>query len=94
MDPDQTALLGAFKGESDLGPHCLHVCRNMFEKFARRCSRRHIQTTFSDAIFLGILRVNYRVAIPVCLPVHLLVIHCKRAYNAPLAKLLFLESVR
>ena len=31
----------------------------MFEKFARRCSRRHKQTTFSDADFLGALRVDY-----------------------------------
>ena len=30
----------------------------MFEKFARRCSRRHKQTTFSDAGFLGALRVK------------------------------------
>ena len=30
----------------------------MFEKFARRCSRRHKQTTFPDAVFLGILRVK------------------------------------
>ena len=48
MDPDQ----------SDLGPHCLPVCKNRFEKFARIFSRRHKQTTFSDAVFLGALRVN------------------------------------
>ena len=29
-----------------------------FEKFARRCSRWHKQTTFSDAVFLGTLRVK------------------------------------
>ena len=40
MDPDQTA--------PDLGPHCLPVCKNRFEKFARIFSRRHKQTTFSD----------------------------------------------
>ena len=37
------------------------VCRyaqNRFEKFARIFSRRHKQTTFSDAVFLGALRVN------------------------------------
>ena len=37
------------------------VCRyakNSFEKFARIFSRRHKQTTFSDAVFLGALRVN------------------------------------
>ena len=50
MDPDQTA--------PDQGPHCLPVCKNRFEKFARIFSRRHKQTTFSDAGFLGVLRVN------------------------------------
>ena len=36
---------------------CLYAkCK--FEKFARRCSRRHKQTTFSDADVLGALRVN------------------------------------
>ena len=34
------------------------VCKNRFEKFARIFSRRHKQTTFSDAGFLGVLRVN------------------------------------
>ena len=51
MDPDQTVPL-------DLGPHCLHVCKNMLEKFARIFSRRHKQTTFSDVGFLDALRVN------------------------------------
>ena len=55
VDPDQTAPLGE---QSDLGPHCLPVCKNRFEKFARIFSRRHEQTTFSDAVFLGALRVN------------------------------------
>ena len=32
VDPDQTAPLY-------LGPHCLPVCKNMFEKFARIFSR-------------------------------------------------------
>ena len=36
---------------------CLYA-KSSFEKFARRCSRRHKQTTFSDVGFLGILRVN------------------------------------
>ena len=44
--------------QSDLGPHCLPVCKNRFEKFARIFSRRHKQVTFSDADFLGALRVN------------------------------------
>ena len=49
VDPDQTA---------DLDPHCLPVCKSRFEKFARIFSRRHKQTKFSDAVFLGILRVK------------------------------------
>ena len=43
---------------SDLGPHCLLVCKNRLENFARIFSRRHEQTTFSDAGFLGVLRVK------------------------------------
>ena len=50
MNPDQE--------QSDLGPHCLPVCKNRFEMFARIFSRRHKQMTFSDAVFLGALRVN------------------------------------
>ena len=50
MDPEE---------QSDLGLHCLPVCKNRFEKFARIFSRRHKQTTFSDADFLGALRVNH-----------------------------------
>ena len=41
-----------------MGPHCFPVCKNRFEKFARIFSRRHKQTAFSDAGFLGALRVN------------------------------------
>ena len=48
VDPDQ----------SDKSPHCLPACKIRFEKFARIFSRRHKQTTFSDAGFLGILKVN------------------------------------
>ena len=44
--------------QSDQGPHCLPVCKNRFEKFAKIFSRRHKQTTFSDAGFLGSLRVK------------------------------------
>ena len=44
--------------ESDQDPHCLPVCKNRFEKFARIFSRRHKQTKFSDAGFLGILWVK------------------------------------
>ena len=33
--------------------------KNSFEKFARIFSRRHKQTTFSDAFFLGTLRVKH-----------------------------------
>ena len=36
------------------------VCKNRFEQFARIFSKRHKQTTFSDAGFLGILRVKCR----------------------------------
>ena len=50
VDPDQTA--------SDQGPHCLSVRKNRFEKFERILSRRQKQTTFSDAVFLGALRVK------------------------------------
>ena len=48
VDPDQTAL----------GPHCLPVSKNRFEKFAKIFSRQHKQMTFSDAGFLGILKVK------------------------------------
>ena len=58
MDLDQTAPLEAVKEQSVQGPHCLPVCKNRSEKFARIFSRRHKQTTFSDADFLGVLRVN------------------------------------
>ena len=44
--------------QSDQGPHSLPVCRNRFGKFARIFSRQHKLTTFSDAGFLDILRVN------------------------------------
>ena len=50
MDPDQIA--------PDQAPHCLPVCKNRFEKSARIFSRRHKQMTFSDAVFLGALRVK------------------------------------
>ena len=44
--------------QSDQGPHCLPVCKNRFEKFARIFKRRHKQMTFSYAGFLGILGVK------------------------------------
>ena len=50
--------------QSDQGPHCLPVCKNRFERFARIFSRRHKQhkqTTFSDAGFLGVLRVGLNI---------------------------------
>ena len=40
-----------------LKEYCLSVCKNRFENFAI-FSRQHKQTTFSDAGFLGSLRVN------------------------------------
>ena len=54
VDPDQTAPLGAVWSGSTL----FALCKNRFEKFARIFSRWHKQTTFSDAGFLGVLRVN------------------------------------
>ena len=50
VDPDRTALPGA--------PHCLSICKNMFEKFARIFNSQHKLTTFSDAGFLSLLRVK------------------------------------
>ena len=50
--------------QSDLGPHCLLVCENRFEKFARIISRQHKLTTFSDAGFLGVLRVKLNALAP------------------------------
>ena len=50
VDPDQSSLIWVHT-----------VCwyaKNSFEKFARIFSRRHKQMTFSDAVFLGTLRVN------------------------------------
>ena len=44
--------------QSDPDPHCLPVCKTSFEKFARIFSRQHKKPTFSDAGFLGILRVK------------------------------------
>ena len=38
---------------------CLYA-KNRFEKFARIFSRQHKQTTFSDAGFLGVLRVKIK----------------------------------
>ena len=46
--------------QTDLGPHCLSVCKTRFEKSARMFRRRHKQTTFLDAVFLGALRVKQR----------------------------------
>ena len=54
MDPDQTAPRGAVWAGSTL----FAVSKNRFEEFARIFSRRHKQMTFSDAGFLGILRVK------------------------------------
>ena len=44
--------------QSDQGPQCLSVCKSRLEKFERIFSRRHKQITFSDAGFLGVLKVN------------------------------------
>ena len=52
VDPDQTAPLVSS------GSTCLLVYKNRFEKFARIFSSIHKQTTFSDAGFLAILKVE------------------------------------
>ena len=53
MDPDQTR-------NSLIWVHtvCLYA-KSIFGKSARRCSRQHKQMTFSDVVFLVILRVKY-----------------------------------
>ena len=48
---------------NSVDPHCLPVCKNRFEKFARIFSRRHKQMTFLDAGFLGVLRVNCKMVL-------------------------------
>ena len=54
VDPDQTAPLGAVLSRSTL-----FVCMQKWaEKFARIYSADDIQMKFSDASFLGILRVE------------------------------------
>ena len=53
VDSDQTAPRSSLIRVHNV---CLYA-KSMFEKFARRCSRRHNQT-FSDAGFLGALRVK------------------------------------
>ena len=53
MDPDHTA-----QEQSGLVHTVCLYAKNRFEKFARIFSRRHKQTTFSDARFLGVLRVK------------------------------------
>ena len=60
MDPDQTP---------PQGPHCLPVCKNRFEKSARIFNRRHKQTTFSDADFLGVLRIKCSVSLKCNIPI-------------------------
>ena len=80
VDPDQTAPL---EEQSDQGPHCLPDCKNRFEKFARIFSRRRKQTIFSDAGFLGILRVKSGVGTNSWLPRTFLTyrMHNSRVYN-------------
>ena len=51
-DPDQE--------QSDQDPHCLPACKIRFEKFARIFSRRHKQTIFLDAGFLGHFKCKYK----------------------------------
>ena len=54
VDPDQTAPIE----QSVLGPHCLLIYLICQLCYAIICIRRLQQTTFSDAFFLGTLRVN------------------------------------
>ena len=54
VDPDQTSPLEAVWSGSILFAYM----QKYFEKFARRCFRRHKQMTFSDVVFLGILKVK------------------------------------
>ena len=54
VDPDQTAPIGAVCSGSALFASIL----NLSVMLGNFCSRRLQQTTFSDAIFLGALRVN------------------------------------
>ena len=35
VDPDQTAPLGALKEQTDLGPHCLPVCKKKVLKVCK-----------------------------------------------------------
>ena len=55
VDPDQTAPIGAVCSGSTLFAWIL----NSSVMLDNICSRRLQQTTFSDAIFLGALRVNF-----------------------------------
>ena len=61
MDPDQTA---PFRSSLIRVQTVCRYAKNRFEKFARIFSRRHEQKTFSDASFLGILRVKEKTFIP------------------------------
>ena len=54
VDPDQTAPIGAVCSGSTLFASIL----NSSVMLGNFCSRRLRQTTFSDAFFLGALRVN------------------------------------
>ena len=53
VDPDQRSSL--------IWVHTVWRYAKIGLKFARIFSRRHKQTTFSDAVFLGTLRVNVHV---------------------------------
>ena len=57
-DPDQTA---PFRSSLIWVHTVCGYAKNSFEKFARIFSRRHKQTTFSDAVFLGAFRVKWLV---------------------------------
>ena len=61
VDPDQTAPIRAVCSGSTLFASIL----NSSVMLAIFCSRRLQQTTFSDAFFLGALRVNVSAVCPV-----------------------------
>ena len=54
VDPDQTAPIGAFCSVSTLFASILNSSVFAADDFSRQLQ----QTTFSDAFFLGLLRVN------------------------------------
>ena len=64
-----------------------------FEKFARRCSRRQKQTTFSDADFLGALRFNIIKAFRTSYIVNYICTECSRkSYSKQETQIVFCSN--